>query len=93
MGDPLRLYGLNALVLNGGSGIGEAIARTLVKHGATVIAVDTKNSGVEQYFSAVKGISGMTANLVDADQMPALIHKWAVSISWSTSSRFRLKCR
>jgi len=75
MGDPLRLYGLNALVLNGGSGIGEAIARTLVKHGATVIAVDTKNSGVEQYFSAVKGISGMTANLVDADQMPALIQE------------------
>ena len=29
MGDPLRLYGLNALVLSAGSGIGEAIARTL----------------------------------------------------------------
>jgi NAD(P)-dependent dehydrogenase (short-subunit alcohol dehydrogenase family) len=37
MGDPLRLYGLNALVLNAADGIGEAIARTLVKHGATVI--------------------------------------------------------
>jgi NAD(P)-dependent dehydrogenase (short-subunit alcohol dehydrogenase family) len=75
MGDPLRLYGLNALVLNGGSGIGEAVARTLVKHGATVIAVDTTNSGVERYFSRVKGITGMAANLVDADQMPALIQE------------------
>jgi 3-oxoacyl-[acyl-carrier protein] reductase len=75
MGDPLRLYGLNALVLNGGSGIGEAVARTLVKHGATVIAVDTINSGVDRYFSTVKGITGLAANLVDADQIPALIQE------------------
>ena len=73
MGDPLRLYGLNALVLNGGSGIGEAVARTLVKHGSTVLAVDTTNSGVDRHFASVKGITGMTANLVDPDQMPGLI--------------------
>mgnify|MGYP000570838953 CR=1 FL=1 len=47
MGEPLRLYGLNALVLNAADGIGEAIARTLVKHGATVVAADTANSGKE----------------------------------------------
>jgi NAD(P)-dependent dehydrogenase (short-subunit alcohol dehydrogenase family) len=75
MGDPLRLYGLNALVLNAGSGIGEASARTLVKHGATVLAVDTTNSGVERYFASVKGITGLAANLVDADQMPVLIQE------------------
>ena len=75
MGDPLRLYGLNALVLNAGSGIGEANARTFVKHGAKVIAVDTNNSGVERYFAAVKGISGMTANLTDAEQMSALVQE------------------
>lgn len=75
MGDALRLYGLNALVLNAGSGIGEATARTLIKHGATVVAVDTVNSGVEQYFAAVKGITGLGANLVDADQMPALVQE------------------
>ena len=75
MGDPLRLYGLNALVLNGGSGIGEAVARTLIKHGASVIAADTVNSGVDRHFSSVKGITGMTANLVDADQMPALVQE------------------
>lgn len=72
MADPLRLYGLNALVLNAAGGIGEAIARTLVKHGATVLAVDTVNSGVEQHFAAVKGITGLAANLTDADSLPAL---------------------
>ncbi|NQV87076.1 MAG: SDR family oxidoreductase [Woeseiaceae bacterium] len=75
MGDPLRLYGLNALVLNAGTGIGEASARTLSKHGATVVAADTSNSGIERHFAAVKGITGITANLVDADQMPALVQE------------------
>tara|TARA_R110002096_G_scaffold23031_3_gene73556 strand:- start:24141 stop:24890 length:750 start_codon:yes stop_codon:yes gene_type:complete len=73
MGDPLRLYGLNAVVLGAAGGIGEATARTLIKHGATVIAADTRNSGVERHFAAVKGITGLSANLTDADEMPALI--------------------
>ncbi len=75
MGEPLRLYGLNALVLSAGSGIGEAAARTLIKHGATVLAADTKNSGAEQHFASVKGITGLSTNLVDADQMPALVQQ------------------
>jgi len=75
MADPLRLYGLNALVLNAAGGIGEAIARTLVKHGATVLAVDSLNSGVEQHFAAVKGITGLTANLTDPDSLPELFKK------------------
>jgi NAD(P)-dependent dehydrogenase (short-subunit alcohol dehydrogenase family) len=73
MGDPQRLYGLNALVLNSADGIGEATARTLVKHGATVVAVDTKNSGVERHFAAVKGITGQSAPLTELDAMPALV--------------------
>jgi NAD(P)-dependent dehydrogenase (short-subunit alcohol dehydrogenase family) len=75
MADPKRLYGLNALVLNAGSGIGEAIARTLLKHGASVLAVDSINSGVEGHFSAVRGITGLSANLTDADAMPALVQE------------------
>lgn len=73
MGDPPRLYGLNALVLNAAGGIGEAIARTLIKHGATVIAVDSDNSGVCQHYASVKGITGMTANLADPGRMPSLV--------------------
>lgn len=73
MGDPLRLYGLKALVLHAADGIGEAIARTLVKHGAAVVAVDTRNSGVERHFANVKGITGKSAILTDPDGIPAVI--------------------
>jgi len=73
MADPKRLYGLKALVLNAADGIGEAIARTLVKHGATVIAADTANSGVVQQFSSVKGITGKVANLTDPAQLTTLV--------------------
>jgi NAD(P)-dependent dehydrogenase (short-subunit alcohol dehydrogenase family) len=75
MAAPLRLYGLKALVCNAAGGIGEATARTLVKHGATVLAVDTINSGVEQTFKRVKGIEGYAANLSDATRMPALVEE------------------
>lgn len=75
MADPLRLYGLKALICNAGGGIGEASARTLVKHGAAVLAVDTMNSGVEQHFKSVKGIDGFSANLTDATRMPALVEE------------------
>jgi NAD(P)-dependent dehydrogenase (short-subunit alcohol dehydrogenase family) len=77
MGDPLRLYGLKALVTSAATGVGEAAARTLAKHGTTVLAVDTINSGVEQHFSSVKEIDGHTANLTDATRMPALIDEAA----------------
>lgn len=75
MGDPLRLYGLNALVLHAADGIGEAIARTLVKHGATVVAVATRNSGAEQHFENVKGITGKSAILTDPGEIPAAIEE------------------
>ncbi len=75
MGDPLRLYGLNALVLNAGSGIGEAIARTFIKHGATVIATDTSNSGVEHHYRSVKGITGVVAHLTDPDSLRGLVEQ------------------
>jgi len=75
MGEPLRLYGLKALVTNAASGIGEAISRTLIKHGATVLAVDSPNSGVEQHFVSVKGIDGHTASLNDVSRLPALVEE------------------
>ena len=73
MGDPLRLYGLKALVTNAGGGLGEAISRTFVKHGAKVLAVDTPNSGVEEYFAAVKGVEGYSEAYMDSGRLPALI--------------------
>jgi len=75
MADPLRLYGLKALITHAVGGIGEASARTLVKHGAKVLAVDTINSGVEQHFNSVKGIEGHSAVLNDVTRMPALVEE------------------
>jgi len=73
MGDPLRLYGLKAVVVNAADGIGEAVARTLVKHGAKVLAVDTSNSGVEQQFKSVKGVDGLIADLRQPGKQTELI--------------------
>jgi NAD(P)-dependent dehydrogenase (short-subunit alcohol dehydrogenase family) len=75
MADRLRLYGLKAVVTNAAGGIGEATARTLVKHGATVLAIDTINSGVEQGFASVKGIEGLAVNASEATRMPALVEQ------------------
>lgn len=77
MGDPLRLYGLKALVTSGASGIGEAVSRTLAKHGGQVLAVDSLNSGAEQHFKSVKGVDGHSANFVDATRVPALVEEAA----------------
>ena len=73
MAEPLRLYGLKALVTNAADGIGEAVARTLVKHGASVVAADTLNSGVEQHFRQVKGITGHVTSLTEPLRMAALV--------------------
>ena len=73
MADPLRLYGLNAVVTSAAGGIGEAVCRTLAKHGATVIAVDTPASGIDRHYERVKGIDGLEADLRDYGKMAALV--------------------
>ena len=40
MANPLRLFGLTAVVTVATCGVGPTIVRTLVKHGAEVFAVD-----------------------------------------------------
>ncbi len=75
MAEPLRLYGMKALVTSAASGIGEAVARTLAKHGASVLAVDRPGSGVAQHFAAVRGVTGREAELHDPDRIPALVEE------------------
>lgn len=73
MAQPPRLYGLKALVTGAAGGIGEAVSRTLAKHGAEVIAVDGINSPIEQQFRKVQGITGLAAALTDAGRVAAVV--------------------
>ena len=66
MDDAMRLFGLKAIVTGAANGIGEAIARTYVKHGAQVLSVDAPDSGIESLFTSVRGISGFAADLSEA---------------------------
>lgn len=77
MAGPLRLYGMKALVTSAAGGIGEAVARTLIKHGAEVLAVDDPKSGVEQHFATVRGIHGLATEFDDPDRIPALVEEAA----------------
>lgn len=77
MAEALRLYGMKALVTSAASSIGEAVARTLIKHGAEVLAVDGPGSGVEQHFASVRGIQGYAAELHDAGRIPTLVEQAA----------------
>lgn len=58
MSEALRLYGLKVVVMAGASGIGEAVSRTLVKHGAEVLALDTESSGIRGVYKKVRGVTG-----------------------------------
>jgi NAD(P)-dependent dehydrogenase (short-subunit alcohol dehydrogenase family) len=77
MAEPLRLYGMKALVTSAAGGVGEAVARTLVKHGAEVLAVDDPKSGVEQHFASVRGIHGLATEFNDPDRIPGLVEEAA----------------
>ncbi len=73
MDDAMRLFGLKAIVTGAANGIGEAIARTFVKHGASVLSVDAPDSGIDSRFSSVRGISGFAADLVQPESADQIV--------------------
>ncbi len=56
MAEPARLYGMKAIVTGAAGGVGEAVARTFVKHGAAVLATDAPGSGIDVTFRRLRGI-------------------------------------
>ena len=65
--------GLNAIVTEASAGIGEAIVRTFVKHGATVLAVDAAASGIDTRFRNVRNVRGVAMDLTRADAATLLV--------------------
>ena len=77
MAEAKRLYGMKALVTSAAGGIGEAVARTLAKHGATVLAVDGANSGIDRKYDGVRGVEGLAADMSDRNRIPAIVEATA----------------
>lgn len=67
MADNGRLFGVRAIVFGAGSGIGEAIARTYTKHGAKVLAIDSRDANLDQLLGSVSGITSLTMPTGEAD--------------------------
>lgn len=68
MSERLRLFGMHAVVTGAAGSIGEAIVRTLLKQGASVLAIDSINSGVDHLFANVKGVSTASLDVTSAQQ-------------------------
>jgi NAD(P)-dependent dehydrogenase (short-subunit alcohol dehydrogenase family) len=62
MANALRLYALKGVVTGAAEGIGEAVARTFIKHGAEVLAVDSLDSRIDTAFSRVRGITAVAVD-------------------------------
>jgi NAD(P)-dependent dehydrogenase (short-subunit alcohol dehydrogenase family) len=73
MDDAMRLFGLKAIVTGAANGIGEAVARTFVKHGAEGLSVDSPDSGIDRLFSSVRGITGFAADLSDPEAVKSIM--------------------
>lgn len=61
-----RMLGVRVLVCGAANGIGEAIARTCVRHDAHVVAADTASTDIEVRFRNVAGVNSMALPLDDA---------------------------
>lgn len=73
MAEALRLFGIKALVTGAASGIGEAITRTFVKQGATVLAVDSANSNIETHFKSNRKVIGTIIDTLGPDAATKLV--------------------
>ncbi len=74
MADSGQLFGVRALVCGGANGIGEAIARTLVRHDAKVLAADHPDTDISTRYRDVPGVSGLAMSLTGEDSPVAAVH-------------------
>lgn len=69
MQEKKRLHQMRAVVTGAATGIGEAITRVFVQHGATVLGVDLPDSGIEERYAGVANASGHVLD-VSTDAAP-----------------------
>ena len=68
----MDIQGHSALVTGGGSGLGEAVARELARHGAKVAVLDLNAERARQVASDIGGIA-LAADVADATAMQAAV--------------------
>lgn len=73
MPDSGRLFGVRALVYGGVNGIGEAVARTLVRHDASVVTVDRSASDIETRYRDVHGVAAVALRLDGEENATAAV--------------------
>lgn len=73
MADAPRLFGTRAVVTGAADGIGEAIARIFVKQGASVFAVDGRDTNVDRQFGSLRGVTPHVANIRDEESARAVL--------------------
>ena len=67
-----RLHQRFAVVTGAADGVGEAVTRMLAQEGATVLAVDAADTGIESRFMRVAGVTGQALDVADAGAPDAL---------------------
>ncbi|WP_419911417.1 SDR family NAD(P)-dependent oxidoreductase [Hoeflea sp.] len=67
-----KLSGKHAVVTGGGSGVGAAIARKLVKAGATVTISGRRRDALDDVAKSLEGITARTCDVTDPDSVASL---------------------
>lgn len=78
--EPARLYGVRTLIYGAANGIGEAVARTCVRHGAEVIAADGPASDIETRFKGVAQVMGIAMPMQDEASPRAVVERAAAEL-------------
>jgi NAD(P)-dependent dehydrogenase (short-subunit alcohol dehydrogenase family) len=81
----MNISGRVAIVTGGGSGLGEATARTLAEAGAKVAVLDLDRAGAERVAGAVAGLA-FALDVADAQAAELAVgwsgRRWASPGSW-----------
>jgi NAD(P)-dependent dehydrogenase (short-subunit alcohol dehydrogenase family) len=68
----MKIEGQSALVTGGGSGLGEAVARELARHGARVAVLDVNAASAQRVAGDIGGI-GLAADITDTPSLTAAL--------------------